>query len=95
MKYIQTYEEKLTSKDFRYKNGDHIVFMEDTYNRELIPVKILSLDIADSSKSYQFYNVIGNTGIEYCIGEDVIIKKMTKDEIEDFESKLNSKKYNL
>ena len=104
MKYIKTYEEI----ELKYKDDDYILvdvdkIFKDTGNLKSDlgqePAKIIKIDINLTTLDYHFrvfpFLVQFSNGNYFNINYDEIIRDLTPEEIEDYETTLASKKFNL
>jgi len=85
MKYIKEFE----SRDSDFKVGDYVLFNSGKFNMFQDFGKITYIDF--TSLPYQLLNTYGYT---WCEKGD-ILRRMTQNEIEDLDAKLDAEKYNL
>jgi hypothetical protein len=92
-----------------YNIGDYVYFWKQISKKKILTgkVKIIDIEYVDFLKEYQYIAIdgisedkpIGQTGSvisgEKCFLEKDIKRKLTPYEIEEFEAKSNTKKYNL
>lgn len=96
MKYLKTYEDHY---DLTYDVGDYVLVygerFKENYNpsREDIKFKIIEVDYSDHNTPYL---LISADGMDLWVPENKWIKrKMTPEEIEEYELKVGANKYNL
>ena len=95
MKYLRTYKDLIKHNDDskKYKVGDYVLWSGQLLKSgKDQPIKIIRELHFDGSGSYEHLYADGYTGVsEY----KYIKRYLTPKEIEDFEIKINSTKYNL
>lgn len=90
MKHIKLFEE--ISKE-SVDVGDYIETDKNYFiNKKTRVGKIVRNEF---SMDTLMYNIILNTGQDMWITQDMIVRKLTPDEIEKYEIELNANKYNL
>ena len=93
MKYIKKYESK------KYNVGDYVILNFDTDVKNFLEDNAPDYDyigkiIAIEKRSHPI-KIIFYNGYDFNILEKEILRLATAEEITDFESKINAKKYNL
>jgi hypothetical protein len=95
MRYIKTYEDIIKYNDDprKYKVGDYVLISGQMFAAgKDVPVKLIRQFHFDGSGNFEDLHIDGYTGVcDY----KYIKRHLTPEEIEDFETKLKVKKYNL
>ena len=90
MKHIRIYE---SYKD--YKKGDYVLLKSETKWNVDRECKILNIQFTNGNKKYQLQTFLNNKVSILDLMDNEIGRKLTKDEIEEYEIKQNMIKYNL
>ena len=98
MKYIKLFEE--VNKDFNWKETPYVfvdvsnIVDEKDYLPKSGDLKLPGKIVAKFEDSFP-YSIIFLNGAEYLFDRQEIIRTLDSEEIEDFEIKLQSNKYNI
>ena len=97
MKYIKSFENKIERK-LKYKFGDYVLLdMLDAFDYDDCAGKIIATKVKNDTLDHLFYDY----RVQFCNNtffdceEEVISRKLTKKEIEEYIIKKDALKYNL
>lgn len=101
MKYVKTFEERLVTDNItlKYKSLDYVFvsLLADSEFDSLSRIKFVNGKEENRTWDYliEAYNYKMNKMCDSYISEDYILRKLTPEEIEEFQSKIEVIKYNL
>jgi hypothetical protein len=93
IKIFEIYRKKFHNHD-KYEIGDYVLLNDDPKNKWMIDIECEIIKIENDSYQISSFYKNGKCAILW-IHNDEISRKMTSEEIEKYEIKKNSEKYNL